>query len=181
MFRTIWVVVVLIFGLVLATGSRADEPTLDPGKKYDGELGGEAKPIYGVITDGKVGNPNNFYTIGLHQADLKVKLKAGQAVSIKGTVLGVDRKVQLALRDKTGKVVAGSPLGVKSTILKMKELPSTGNYTVVVGSDQVGAFTVVVSVEEELSEKDLEAKIEALEQELKSLKSKLKEIRSKNP
>jgi hypothetical protein len=171
MSRATSVVAVLIFGFVLATGSRADdEPTLTLGEKYEGEIGGavDAKHMDIWVNTG-------------HHAELKLKLKAGQAVSIKGTVLGDGRKIQLALRDKTGKPVAFTALAPKSTILKVKEAPSTGNYTVVVQSDQVGAFTVVASVEEELSESEIVAKIEALKEELKNWERKLKEIRSKKP
>jgi hypothetical protein len=164
MFRTT-AVVVLLLGLVLATGSRAeDDRTLELGKKYEGEISGETKL---------------FLNIFAHQANLKVKLKAGQAVSIQGKVLGDGRKIGLILRDKTGKQVASAALAPESNILKMKQTPSSGEYTVVVASDQVGAFTVVASVEEELSENDLEKKIEALEQELAYLKAKLMAIRSK--
>jgi hypothetical protein len=178
MFRTT-AVVVLIFGLVLATGSRAeDERALTPGEKSEGEIVGQEKAYIGADPGGTIGAGT---PLALHQANLKVKLKAGQAVSIKGTVVGKGRKIQLVLRDKTGKTIAATPLVVKSTILKMEELPSTGNYTVVVGSDQVGAFTVVASVEEELSESQIVAKIEALKEELKFWEAKLKEIQSKKP
>jgi hypothetical protein len=165
MSRTTSVVVVLIFGLVLVTESRADDPKLTLGEKYEGELEGETKLFLPTATF-------------LHQANLQVMLKAGQTVSIQAKVLGAGRKVALALHNKTGKGIGGSPLSLKSTTFKLEEAPYTGNYTVVVASDQVGAFTVVVSIEEELSDSEIDAKIEALKQELKKLE-KLKETRSK--
>ena len=91
MFRPIAVLVALtlILGLVLPKASRADEPTIPLGEKHEGEIGGKIKPTPGVGFNGVgVGLTGQGF-----QADLTVKLKAGEAVLISAKVKGDNRKV----------------------------------------------------------------------------------------
>ncbi len=188
-FNPVIVAILLILGLMLTPASGSDETTLTLGEKHDDEIGGEEKPTHGVTALGVISTngvlPGGVIsTIGIpgrgYQADLTVKLKVGQTVLISADALNDNRKIYVILRDRTGLPVGVSKPESGSSRVKIK-VASNGNHTINVVSNRVGNFTLLVTTDDELSEKELEKKIEILEKELKELKAKLKEKQDKKP
>lgn len=161
------VVVTIILALTVNPVSQADEPTINLGEKFRGEISGEPKPTPGVHDDGTI---SRDYTGRGYQANFTVKLKAGQAALFSARVFGDDRKIRLIVRDRTGKPIAATKMVTGSCTLKIKEVGATGSHIVDVVSDRVGDFTLLVTTDEELSEKDRQKRIEQLEEELRELK-----------
>ena len=94
-------------------------------------------------------------------AEVPVKLKAGQNLSVQVTVTGNTRKVAVALKDPEGnQVVRSEILSVKKTELKF-EANASGMSKIVVLSDQIGGFKLRV-VSEAGEEGDDEPDVKAL-------------------
>jgi hypothetical protein len=177
----------LLFALP-AVAFAADPPELEPGKKLEGELTVESKVKFvgGVGTSSWAG----------YLTEQTVSLKAGGKIAITATVLGKGRGVAVWLKDPTGKVIDGPyNFDLATSKLQVPEVGATGKYTVVLISDQIGAYTVkadyvkpaetspkaesptVTGLQEKVAR--LEKDYARLEKEVAEVKAKLKELQEK--
>jgi hypothetical protein len=110
-----------------------------------------------------------------------VKLKAGQAIEIDATVVGSNRSIQIELVDPTGKPIESTfPKGRDSARLRVARVPASGEYRIVVGSNQIGAMTVRAKYDgPETDAASVRAKIERLKKELADAEAELKAIEAK--
>ncbi len=171
-----------------AVAFAADPPELEPGKKLEGELTVESKVKFvgGVGTSSWAG----------YLTEQTVSLKAGGKIAITATVLGKGRGVAVWLKDSTGKVIDGNTdFGKATSKLEVPEVGATGKYTILLISDQIGAYTVkadyvkpadtnpkaespsLAGLQEKVAR--LEKDYARLEKELAEVKIKLKEVQEK--
>lgn len=174
-------IVLALLLLAAPTAARAtDPPDLPPGKKLEGELAGEL--VYH--------NHQPFLSVNAYSTEFAVTLKAGSKITASVTVLGKGRRVTLYLKDPTGKFLACPARGanVGSNTLVVEEVAASGKYTLVIVSEQIGAFTVKADYPapmanqlkaEVATEASLTADIAKLEKEIAAKKAQLDELRKK--
>jgi hypothetical protein len=170
--------------VILLVPAGLSQTGLQLGEKFEGEITGEKKFIKGLLAPS--GNRLRAYT-----AEIPVTLKAGQKLFHTVTVTGKTRGVGVALRDPSGALVEVAGLLKKSRKKKQEQVfaastaqlqvaavSASGNFQIVVLSDQVGAFTLLAKgPAEKLGAAALEAKIKRLEQELEETRALLKKAR----
>lgn len=168
MYRTMRVMMALFaLGLVISSLTAQQSGGLNLGEKLEGELTANSKKILVAQNDW------HFST------EMLVSLKAGQSISISATVIGKDRLVTLFLADPTGKNLANSRSTGKTGQLNFEEVSATGKYTIMVGSNLIGPFTLRVTDPSNADGdiKALETRIEQLRKELAAAESKLKALK----
>jgi hypothetical protein len=170
----------LLFALP-AVAFAADPPELQPGKKLEDELVGNKKD---TRWPGFVDFYHDF------MVDHIVTLKAGDKITLTGTVTGKGRRLAVALLDPTGQIIAATKrdTDVSGTKLVVDEVPASGKYTVRFVSNQIGAYTVKADY---LAPKGKDLKAEApsevgsqerfarIEKELAEMKKELAETKAK--
>ncbi len=170
----------LLFALP-AVAFAADPPELQPGKKLEDELVGEMK------TTPWLEYVDSYYG---YMTDIHVTLKAGDKVTITGTVTGKGRRVAIALLDPSGQMIQATKRDteVSGTKLEVPEVPASGKYTVRFVSNQRGAYTVKADFPAPKG-KDLKAegptdagvleRLNRMEKELAEVKKELGETKAK--
>jgi len=171
------VILSVVLGLALMAGfSRPalsqDSPELEPGIKAEGE-----------VTDKDDVAVQGFPIKG-YAKEYVVKLKAGQSITLTATVLGVNRLVGVAIFDPAGRPIDATrdpSKAIKSTQLAVEEVNATGEYKVYVGSEKIGAYTLLArfSVPEEVERKQLERRLQQLKQEITEIESRLKSLKAR--
>ncbi len=167
----------VVLGLMLVAGlSRPlfsqDLPELEAGIKAEGELTDKDD----VAVQG--------FPIKGYAKEYVVKLKAGQSITLTATVLGVNRLVGVAIFDPAGRPIDATrdpSKAVKSTQLAVEEVNATGEYKVFVGSEKIGAYTLLArfSVPQEVELKQLERRLKQLKQEIADIEARLKTLKAK--
>jgi hypothetical protein len=158
---------------------------LELGKTFEGELGG--KPVEARIRIDGGKSKTGLIRPG-YQTMLPITLKAGQAVSITATVTGKERLVGIAVLDPAKNPVAVSgpspkvmTVYAKTATVKIEEVPANGEFTIVVASSHVGAFSLrVTSGSDEPSREDLEAELKELKKKVEQIEAKLKAMDEKS-
>lgn len=119
-----------------ATVRADDRVSLPSGQKIEGELIGEKKSTPWI------GDVDSFYG---YMTDVPVALKAGDKISIRGTVTGRGRKISIALLDPTGTMIAATARNthVASAQLVADEVNATGDYVIRLVSDRIGAYSLI--------------------------------------
>lgn len=210
MFRMVSAILAVVAVTLLVLATPAAPPAgikLGPGEEFKGKCGGNQQWIvlaqkltkeYPRIVgrpDAEVGvvmQPDGGFRVCLwgHAAEIPVTLKEGQGIDVSVTVVGEKRKAFLKLLDPSGKQIANSEdVEVKTARLAVAEVNTSGNYQIVVVSNQTGGFTLKAkgASDDEADADKLKEKIKQLEQDLADLKAKLKGLlekqsqRSKNP
>jgi hypothetical protein len=176
MIRYIAVIVALAFCL---TGLAEDAP-LVLGKKQEFVVNEPEKPTRGVDFLGVI---NDMPTTGKgYQVALPAKFKKGEPLLVSAKLKDSTRKILVILRDRTGAVMATTKWQIGSCSLKWTEMPYTGDYTIEVVSNRVGAFDLVATNDEGSvpkepeTKKDLDARIAECERQLKQLHEKAAEL-----
>jgi hypothetical protein len=158
----------MLFLLAVFIFSAALAPAHAGGLKRGVPFEGELLPSHKI---------NNRYT-----TEIPVLLKGGQSISIVATVVGKDRQAFRWLRDPAGAYIAQSDSTVKTAKLECEEVNAQGKYTIVIGSDRIGPFTVRATDPKDMDGdiKSLEATVERLEKELATARAKLKALKEKS-
>jgi hypothetical protein len=164
------------------TAIGAAPPTaLNPGDKFEGEIGDTQKKY---TYPRQLPNGQRASLSGLargYSAEVPITLAARQSITITATVSGTGRSAAVVLLDPTGKAVAGAPERQTTCRLKVDEVSTAGEYTIVVVSNHVGVFTLrTEGSADDLDEKKLEDKIQQLEKDLADARAKLKALREKS-
>lgn len=164
---------VLMLAGLAGLGTADDAMKLEPKKVYKDEIVGEMRPTpWPEYVDSYYG----------YMVEIPVTLKAGDKISIVGTVAGQGRRMAIALvYDKTGKIVAATKRNadVGATRLSVSKVAASGDYTIRVVSSDPGLFTVTADFPQESDEKALEANVARLKRELADAEAKLKDFRDK--
>jgi hypothetical protein len=113
-----------------------------------------------------------------------VKLKAGQSVALSATVLGVNRLVGVAIFDPAGHPIDATrdpQKAIKSTQLVVEEVNATGEYKVYVGSEKIGAYTLLAkfALPADVEQKQLEDRLRQLKMETADIEARLKTLKEK--
>jgi hypothetical protein len=148
----------------------ADPPVLQPNKTLEAEITRDMRPPRGTSAQ-------------IYAFVVPVKLKAGQALEVDATVVGERRIVQVNLIDPTGRPIAfTSPIGRGSANLHVARVNASGDYKILVGSDQIGLLTVTAKYDAPGTDvATLRAKIERTKKELAEMEAELKALESKKP
>jgi hypothetical protein len=166
MFRSKSLIVAWIMALLYPNLALGDDSKLIPGEKLVGEVEREKKAY---TWNGVIGYSGYI-------SEIPIELRAGQKITIDGTVTGTGRKISIALVDPTGQVVFTSKHSeVSKTQLIMPEVGATGKYTIKLISDQIGQFTLQATGPSmhQLDKMALKEKIARLEEELIKAKKQL--------
>ncbi len=179
MFRSASVMVAVVaLTLFLPSTGAAQLTELVSGKKFEGEMG-EKNTTGALVLNPRSSSGSDPTPYGLK---FFVTLKARQSITIFATGDGKGRKLALTVWDPTMKLRELSPsYGVKAAQLTAEEVAANGKYTIAVGSDEIGTFTVkvVVHSDDEAGRKQLEDTIKQLEKELEEAKKLLKGLSAK--
>jgi hypothetical protein len=173
-FRTTALLIAMVTAATpFALAADDDTQSLRAGRKLEGELMGPER--------GAPMGPGAFGGFGFrgYFTEIPVTLKAGQKITISGTVVGTNRSIAIALKDPTDKMIAATANGARSVKLVVEEVSATGKYKVLLASDLIGDFSVTADFLEIDDEKELEKDIARLKKELAEIEAKLKTLRDK--
>ena len=173
MFRTILVVAASLGAALLTPPVTAQTDASKLGVQLKGEIDGEVRTHFWVS--------NPFYHQNLYMAEVPVRLEKGKSVTVSVTVLGKNRGVVAELQDPTGKVIASSDrrYDIKTTRFTMEELSVTGEYKILIGSDQIGDYTLTITgpAFQQLDVRTLEDRLKLLNKEVSELEEKIKKLK----
>ena len=169
---------VLFSNVISADDPKPAKPpgTLVLGKSLSGDLTGERMLVW----------TNNAGESSGYQTRIPVFLEAGQSITISASVIGKNRHVGVLLADpKLTELSRTNGSDVKATELVYEEVPSTGQYTILVFSDLVGPFEVRAVDGESAEEVEttspnatgLEKRVKQLEEEVQSLKEAIEALK----
>ena len=156
--------------IIFPASGRADDandaPSIPLNQDHTGSMDGSKKNTPGFT---------NYW----YESASTVQLLGGHNVTVQLHVLGSGRNAVISVCDSTGTCLDSARPQEKTNTLKIDELPYTGKYTVYVGSDRIGDYTLRVESEEHDTADSVQAKIDSLKQQLAELEEKLKKLQEK--
>ena len=172
MLRTILVVAASLGAALLIPPVTAQTDASKLGVQLKGEVSREAMPHFWVS--------NPVISQQLYMAEVPVRLEKGKSVTVSVTVLGKGRTVIAELQDPKGTKIAGSRgREVKTTRFTMEELNVTGEFKILIGSDQIGDYTLTITgpAFQQLDVRTLEDRLKLLNKEVSDLEEKIKKLK----